>query len=205
MALPAMQSPVEEQLRPVTFDEYRALPDDGPRFELIYGELIMAASPRSLHQRVAFRLALALQEHVDSRELGEVFIAPFDVRVSEYSAVQPDIFFVSVARKEIIGDDFCEGAPDLVVEVISPSNKRIDLIRKRVLYAEFGVPEYWIVDPDAQSMSVNLLDGKHYAEHVFTGGELGSATFPEFSIDATCVFSVRSWMSNAAETNEDEP
>ena len=198
----AMRSPIDEQLRPITFEEYRALPDDSPRFELIRGELIVAASPSSLHQRVAVRLGFALQEHVDARELGEVFMAPFDVRLAGDSAVQPDLFFVNKARKRIIGDDYCDGAPDLIAEILSPSNRRIDLIRKRVLYAEFSVSEYWIVDPYAQTISIDVIDGGNYAAHLVVGGVFGSKTFPELQLDVPSLFAVRSWMQDPAESNE---
>ncbi len=203
MALPAIQSPAEEQLRPITFEEYRALPDDGPRFELIYGELFMAAAPKTIHQRVAFRLAILLQDHVESNGLGEVFIAPFDVRFSNYSAVQPDIVFVSTANEHRIGEDYLIGSPDLVVEVLSPSNRAIDLVRKRVLYGDHGVPEYWIVDPIAASIRICLLDGERYAERVFDQDGITSSTFPRLKIDFAALFRVQGRTSGPSGLNED--
>jgi Uma2 family endonuclease len=202
MASPAITQLIEEPQRPITFEEYRALPDSDQRIELIRGELIMSASPKEVHQRVAFHLAIALQEHADARELGAVYMASFDVRFSDYTAVQPDVLFVSAANKDRLGEDYCDGPPDLVIEVLSPSNQRIDLVRKRLLYADYGVPEYWIVDPEARTISVNLLEGDHYAEHILARGALGSRTFPELRLDLDKLFSVRPWMAHT-ESDED--
>lgn len=204
MAPPALHFSIEEQLRPITFEEYRALPDSELRVELIRGELVMSASPRARHQRVAFQLAHDLQDHADSLQLGEVFMAPFDVRLPGDTVAQPDILFASVAHKRRIGEDYCDGAPDLIVEVLSPSKRRVDLVQKRVLYAEFGVPEYWIVDPDAHTVSVNLIDGAHYAERIVAKGDLRSAAFPDFRFDFVSIFSVRPWMQKSIAAHEDD-
>jgi Uma2 family endonuclease len=200
----AMRSPIEEQVRPVTFEEYRALPDSDLRVELIRGELVMSASLKAIHQRVAFRLAIELQEHVDAQRLGEIFIAPFDVRLAGDTAVQPDILFVRSANEGRVGEDYFVGPPDLIVEVLSPSNRRIDLVRKRVLYADFGVPEYWIVDPNRQTISVNLLEGAQYGERVFERGALESSTFPDLEIDFSAIYPVPNRASDAESPNEDK-
>jgi Uma2 family endonuclease len=190
MASPAITQLIEEPQRPITFEEYRALPDSDQRIELIRGELVMSAAPKAAHQRVAFRLAIAMQEHVESRDLGEVFIAPFDVRFSNFSGVQPDICFVASGHEERIGEDFLEGAPDLIVEVLSPLNRRNDLVRKRMLYADYAVPEYWIVDPEAKTITINVLDGDHYSERDVASGETPSAVLPGFAIDLMRLFRV---------------
>lgn len=190
MASPAISQLIEEPQRPVTFEEYRALPDSDQRIELIRGELIMSAAPKAAHQRVAFRLAIALQEHVEELGLGEVFIAPFDVRFSNFSSVQPDICFVGSGNEERIGQDYLDGAPDLIVEVLSPSNRRDDLVRKRMLYADYGVPEYWIVDPEAKTVTVNVLTDDQYEERAVATAERPSAGLPSFAIDLARLFRV---------------
>ena len=130
-----------------TYADYAATPDD-ERWELIDGELYrMAAGASTKHQLVTLELAALLRENVRRRTLGWIFIAPYDVILSDANTVEPDILFVSAARRSIITERACEGAPDLVVEVLSPSNSRRDLEVKRELYARFGVPEYLIIDP----------------------------------------------------------
>ena len=205
MAPPSMKAPIEAQLRPITFDEYRALPDDGPRYELIYGELFMMPSPKAIHQFVIGELFAVLRTHAKQARLGVALFAPDDARLSGCSAVQPDIFFFSAARKQSLGPDFAGGAPDLVVEVLSPSNRRLDLIVKRTLYAASGIPEYWIVDPDKRTISVNVREGAHYADTVFAQGPLVSLIFPGIVIDFETTFDVPEWLTSPAINDEDEP
>lgn len=188
MAAPATQPSMQTEERPVTFAEYRALPDDGPRYELIRGELIEMPAPKATHQRVAFRLAIALQEHVEARGLGEVFIAPFDVRLSGYSGVQPDILFIRAENIARVGEDYVDGPPDLIVEVLSPSNRRVDLVRKRMLYADYGVPEYWTVDPNLGAITINVLDGDHYIERAVRAGAVTSTVLPDLELDFAKLF-----------------
>ncbi len=135
-----------------TYADYAATPDD-ERWELIDGELYrMAAGASTKHQLVTLELAAFLREDARRRALGLVLIAPYDVILSDTNTVEPDILFVSAARRHIITERACEGPPDLVVEVLSPSNSRRDLEVKRELYARFGVPEYLIVDPYQQTV-----------------------------------------------------
>ncbi len=145
----------------LTYEDYRNAPDD-ERYELLEGELVLTAAPNLAHQKVLFRMARLVEDFVLERGLGEVFIAPTDVLLSDTNVVQPDVIFVSKDRKSILGADNISGAPDLVVEVISPSNPERDLVRKRDIYARHGVAEYWIADPDARSMRVMVLEGDGY-------------------------------------------
>jgi Uma2 family endonuclease len=110
---------------------------------------------------------------------------------------------VRSAHEDRVGEDYFMGPPDLIVEVLSPSNRRIDLVRKRVLYADFGVPEYWIVDPNRQTISVNLLDGAHYDERIFERGALRSTTFPDLAIDFSAVYAAPNRASDGASPNEE--
>ena len=142
-----------------TYEDYLNTPDE-VRYELLDGELVMVPSPGATHQRIVMRIAMALQPYVKRMELGEFFIAPFDVVLwdgDEANVVEPDLLFVSTARAGIITEANVQGAPDLVVEVLSPSTESRDRGYKRELYARHGVGEYWLVDPDARTVTVLRL------------------------------------------------
>lgn len=144
----------------VTYQDYAAWPDDGKRYEIIDGEAMMTPAPAILHQRVALKLSRLLGDAIKSA--GEVFIAPCDVVFDEANVVQPDILLVLRENRRIVKEDNIRGAPDLVVEVLSESSGHRDLMTKRELYAKFGVPEYWIVDPREKTLDVLSLKGKGY-------------------------------------------
>jgi Uma2 family endonuclease len=132
----------------MTAAEFRQLPETTERIELIDGEIFMSPSPRNPHQKVTFRIASFL----DGLDKGEVIISPMDVYLSDEVAVQPDVFWVSGPDSPCqLGDDgYWHGPPDLVVEVLSPSTAARDRGVKARHYEQFGVREYWLVDPDAQ-------------------------------------------------------
>lgn len=155
------QLPVQGQW---TYDDYALLPDDGKRYEVIRGELYMSAAPRPLHQRVMTRLAFFLEGYLEESNLGTAFVAPIDVLLPEKlgDPVQPDILIVRSDRLHIIGETFIEGAPDLAIEVLSPSNPAHDRSLKYELYPEVGVTEYWIIDPDERMVEVHVLRGGAY-------------------------------------------
>ena len=133
-----------------TYEDYKHTPED-KRYELLDGELIMVPAPRIAHQRTSREIEIPLAIFVSENDLGEVFDAPTDV-------VQPDILFVSKERSYIITEDNICGAPDLVVEVLSPSTAQRDRTLKRTLYALHQVPEYWQADTDAKTVLVLALD-----------------------------------------------
>lgn len=145
-----------------THDDLARLPEDGKRYEIIRGELCMTSAPSTLHQRVVARLDRLLGTFVDERGLGELYIAPTDVRLSEHDVVEPDLFFIARANLGIVGDAFVSGAPDLVIEVASDSTRERDRTRKKALYESAGVREYWIVDPDARRVTVFRPTGKAF-------------------------------------------
>ena len=147
-----MQTARAEPTR-LTYDDYVNFPDDGRRHELLDGEHIVTPTPVSGHQRVSIRLATALHAFVQQHRLGEVLAAPFDVILSDHDVVEPDLLFVSNERRAIV-QDWVRGAPDLVVEILSPSTRRLDEVTKRHLYDRFGVREYWIVDLDIDTVKV---------------------------------------------------
>ena len=157
--------------------------------QIINGEEIIMPSPVRIHQRISSRLTNRLFNFVESQNLGEVYSAPFDVILDKANRVQPDILFVRQDRLNIIGD-FVKGAPDLVVEIISPSSFDIDTITKKELYARFGVPEYWIVAPELKRIDVFSLEGGTYKLDNFAleSGTVTSRLLPGFSVDLQSIF-----------------
>lgn len=146
----------------LTYDDYAALPDDGRRYELYEGELIMTPSPRPRHQVVIGNLHMLMAEHVRAHGLGQVYLSPIDVILSRITVLQPDLVYIERARLEIVTERAIEGAPTLVVEVLSPSTDARDRGVKQALYARYGVPFYWIVDPDARTVQALRLSGESY-------------------------------------------
>ena len=136
-----------------TIKDYMSLPN-GKRYQLLGGELIVAPSPTSKHQSILFRLARAMHDTVDSNQAGRVWVAPLDVVLSDYDVVQPDILFVSNTRANILTEANIQGAPDLVVEILSPATAQHDREYKRTLYSRHGVREYWLVDPEEDVVEV---------------------------------------------------
>ena len=173
----------------LTYADYLALPGDDERYELLDGELVLVASPNEPHQRAAKRLAWQLQP-VERSGLGQVYFAPFDVILSDTEVVQPDLLFISQERAEIITHANVQGAPDLVVEILSPSTANRDWTRKREMYARHGVKELWIVDPDAGIVWVMLLrdDDFELAGVYGAGQSFSSATLGGLTIDLDDVF-----------------
>ena len=121
------------------------------------------------------------------RPLGQIYFAPIDVRLGDHTLV-PDIVFVSRDRLSIVGQKAIVGAPDLVVEILSPSTRRRDLGRKEELYAEYGIREYWVVDPKARSVSVYVLRDGRYKELPQEGGIARSEVLPVLAIDVAPLF-----------------
>ncbi len=147
----------------LTYSGYAALPDDGRRYELHHGELSEIPTPGTRHQRTIVNLITLLNEHVRSRGLGKVFVAPTDCILSNVTVVQPDALYIAADRLTIIRERGIEGAPTLVVEVLSPSTAHLDRGRKMTLCAEHGVPYYWIVDPESRSVEAYALVEAAYA------------------------------------------
>ncbi len=146
----------------LTYSDYTALPDVGRRYELHRGELSVTPSPGTRHQGAVLALGSRLYDHVKSRGLGKVFVAPTDCILSDVTVVQPDVLYVATDRLSIISERGIEGAPTLVIEVLSPSTARLDRERKLMLYAEHGVPCYWIADPASCTVEAYQLAGAAY-------------------------------------------
>ena len=173
----------------LTYEDYAKTPDD-ERWELIDGELVMVPSPRRAHQRNQIKLGSRMSFFAEENDLGEVYFAPFDVVLSEADTVQPDLLFVTKERLHIITEDNVHGAPDLVVEIRSPSTARQDWTVKRELYARHGVKEYWLVDPEAATIAVLLLDdGELKVAGVYGEGDtLTSRAMSGFNIALADIF-----------------
>ena len=140
-----------------TVKDYMSTPE-GKRYQLLDGEMILAPSPNTRHQRILISLVSALKEFAETHEAGEVFLAPYDVVLSNHDVAQPDILFVSNSRSKIVTEANIQGAPDLVVEILSPGTAIYDRGYKQSLYSTHGVREYWLVDPDAETVEV-LAEG----------------------------------------------
>ncbi len=175
-----------------TYSDYLLLPED-KRYEIIDGELFMVAAPNTRHQRISRRIEAALLQHIEEEGLGEFFHAPYDVILSDENVVQPDILFVRKERAGVITDANLQGAPDLVVEILSPGTRSKDLELKRKAYARFGVQEYWIVDPEADTVEVLLWSESGYVPAgVFTKADrLSSPLLPELNLPLSAIFVCR--------------
>jgi len=171
-----------------TYDDYKTLPESETlRYELLDGELVMVPSPSIRHQRVSRNLFGILNAYLRESEPGEVLYAPCDVYLGINDVVQPDIVYISKERSQIIGEEEIQGAPDLVVEILSPSSAPRDRVYKRTLYARYGVREYWLIDPQAKTVEVLRLgergfrkiglygEGKSFTSPLFPGLEISVA------------------------------
>ena len=172
-----------------TYEDYKNIPEDG-RYELIDGKLVMAAAPKEVRQRVEMRLGSKFFVYVETNDLGAEYTAPFDVYLSETNVVQPDLLFVSKERLDIITEDNVQGAPDLLVEILSPSTASMDCNRKRDLYAEHGVKEYWIAAPEVRLAWLLLpRDGALEVAGVYGYSQTVASTIIEgFRVDPSDIF-----------------
>jgi Uma2 family endonuclease len=174
------------QTSKLTYEDYALLPEDGLRHEIIDGEHYVNPAPNTQHQIVSFNVAFALRAYVKPRGLGSVFIAPYDVVLSDTDVVQPDVLFVSTAQMARITAANLQGAPDLAVEVLSPSNRHYDEVVKRKRYDALGVAEYWVVDPERATVRVHRRDGG--LVRVETDDPLTTPLIPGFSVTLAEIF-----------------
>ena len=151
-----------------TYADYLTTPED-ERYELLDGDLIMVPAPNLKHQRVSAALHALLRQFIKDRALGTLLYAPCDVVLSETIIVQPDLLFVSREREHLLSSgENVRGAPDLVIEILSPSTDAKDRGIKRELYGKYGVTEYWLVDPIAETISIHRQrDGVLAATDIF--------------------------------------
>lgn len=160
-----------EKAGALTYADLAAFPDDNVRRELIGGELIVSPSPKTRHQEVCMRLTVALAKYLEAHGGARAFFAPLDVVLSDRDVVEPDLIVVLDDQAEIITEPNIQGVPALLIEILS--DPRMDRVRKRDLYARFKVPEYWVVDPDADRTEVYRLRGAGYAKpDIFEPGDV---------------------------------
>ncbi len=173
-----------------TYKEYAALPETGPRYQLVHGEMVMSPSPDFKHQTVIMNLANILFTFVKQKKLGYIRAAPLDVVLDDENVFQPDILYISNARKDIITAKNIRGAPDLCVEVLSLSNRDLDLETKRVMYARAGVAEYWIADPAADTVAIYRLqeNPREPLQALRKGDVLESTLFPGLKFPLEDIF-----------------
>jgi Uma2 family endonuclease len=176
-----------------TYEDLLTLPDDGKRYEIIAGEIIKVPAPSGPHQYITLLLGSIMLQFVRLRKLGWVFTAPFDVRLNSYFVLQPDIVFLKHAdptRSALNEIKRIDGAPDLVVEVVSPSSQGYDRVKKLSSYATFGVPEYWIVDLEKDEILVLVLRDGNYVPFEQQGdGLIRSEVLPGLEVDLKDLFS----------------
>ena len=140
------------------------LPETNLPVELWNGEIIRSPAPHPNHQEITLNFAYALKEFAAHEKLGKVYASPVDVVLTPRRVVQPDVLFISKARLGIV-KNCIDGVPDLAMEVISEHSWQRDRIEKKALYEQAGLPEYWIVDPDSETIEVFALAGGVYALH----------------------------------------
>ncbi|MGH7491036.1 MAG: Uma2 family endonuclease [bacterium] len=173
-----------------TYREYLTLPDDGKRYEIIEGKLYMSPAPAITHQIILKRLLYIIENFLIQNPLGELLPAPTDVILSEINILQPDLLFVAKENYEILTHENVQGAPDLVVEILSPGTAKRDRTSKLETYSEFGVVEYWIVDEEKQTVEVwQRKDRRLVCEAILTVSQtLKTALLPGLEIPLAQVF-----------------
>ncbi len=172
-----------------TYEDLFKLPDDGKHYEIIDGELYEMPPPSLDHASVIMNL-IALLLPVATRLGGKLFTAPVGLFLPDADPVEPDLLLLLPEQEHLTSRRGVEGPPALVVEVLSPSNPRHDQITKRALYARGGVPEYWLVSPEAATIEVLVLEGEVYQRHLLAGGDdrVTSPLLPDLAFPASAVF-----------------
>jgi Uma2 family endonuclease len=176
-----------------TYEDFLNFPDDGKRHEIIDGEHFVTPSPNTKHQTVVSNLHAFLWMYLRQHPIGQVLSAPFDVLFSDLDVVEPDLLYISRERVGILTDKHVRGAPDLVVEILSPGTRKTDEITKRKLYERFDVREYWVVDPELYAIKVYRRVEGAFTRAVEISAERGDVLttplLPGFSVSLVDVFS----------------
>jgi Uma2 family endonuclease len=175
---------------PITTEFYEKLPEGPPYYELIEGNLIMSPSPNFYHQQILLRLSRWIGNYLEQNSIGILAVAPSDVVVDGINVLQPDLYFVSNSRRSVIVESGAKGAPDLAVEILSPSNALRDRNEKRSIYARAGVKEMWIVDPEAHVIEAHqLTQGLDSAPAIVREPAIfESGIFPGLQVDTARLF-----------------
>jgi Uma2 family endonuclease len=185
----ALRDPIRRKL---TYEDYLLFPEDGNRHEILDGEHFVTAAPNLLHQSIVVELISWIAPFVRRHRLGRLYVAPADVLLGEHDVVQPDLLFVSQARARILTEMNVQGAPDLVIEVLSPSTRRRDEGLKLERYELLGVQEYWMVDPARPAARIYRRSGERLqtvAELTASASDvLTSPLFPGLEIPLAEIF-----------------
>jgi Uma2 family endonuclease len=177
----------------LTYDDFLLFPDDGMRHELIDGEHYVTPSPNTKHQKVSGNLYWLIRSYLETHPIGEVFYAPFDVVLSRFDVVEPDLLYMSRERAtQVLTPKNTQGAPELVIEIASRGTRKRDETIKRRLYERMKVSEYWVVDPDVDAIRGYRLDGVRYARPIERSREAGdvltTSLLPGLEFPLTAVF-----------------
>jgi Uma2 family endonuclease len=177
------------QEKEYTVQDYERLPEGAP-YQLIGGELVMTPSPTPFHQSISINLSMMLAPFVKNAGLGKLFAAPLDVYLSDEDVYQPDLIFIRAEHAKGLQKDRLRIVPDLVVEILSPSTAYYDFTRKKEIYCTCGVAEYWIIDPEQETIEIMIKHGEIYQTEQFLRKPsiLESTMFPGFSMKLEDVF-----------------
>ncbi len=178
--------------RKITVQEFFEMElEEGYFYELINGHIVKKQTPSPPHQEAVTNLSTFINNYTKEKQLGDCYVSPIDVFFDKYNNTQPDILFIKTDRLFIVSNDGIMGHPDLIVEVLSPSTYRNDRSVKKDLYCEFGVSEYWIVDPKNQAIEVYTLEDNTYTLSSFAIeiGEIESKVLVGFKMDIVGIFS----------------
>lgn len=179
----------------MTADDLLALPEDGLRHELIDGEHYVTPSPRYAHQAVVGNLHLALGLHLRGTPVGVAVLGPFDIVLSRYDVVVPDlVYFTNERLQKVVGEQNAQGPPNLAIEVLSPSTRRRDEVLKRRLYERSGVDEYWLVDPELATVKIYRAEAGRFTRtelSVEDGDVLKTPLLEGFALPLRAVFEIR--------------
>ena len=173
--------------RKLTYADYLGYPDDGNRHEIIDGDHYMNPAPSTDHQAVSRHIQFQLYSQIELKELGSVINAPVDVQLGESDIVQPDIVVVLKGNR-IITPSKVKGAPDHVIEIISPSTQSNDRGLKKSLFEKSGVKEYWIVDPFDHAVEQFVLSGEGYHLREHAENCVPVSYLPDVAVDLTKVW-----------------
>ena len=176
-------------VKKLTVSDYEQMPADGFRHEVIEGEEFMTPPPGTDHQAAVGNTFRMLGNHVSARKLGRVFVAPTAVALSNHDVVEPDVFFVSKANAGRITPKNIQGAPDLVIEVLSPSTQANDRGPKLALYGKSGVGEYWMIDPQAKTVEIHEFGTTRRTRSYDGDQSFSSALLPGLTIRLEDLFS----------------
>jgi Uma2 family endonuclease len=162
------------QLPPRTGMEVFMMLPEGTLAELINDTIYMSPAPDYLHQKIILKLASDIQSYVEVRKIGECIISPIDVFFDNMNALQPDILFIASENMGIIKKGKVKGSPDLIIEILSPGNRKHDTEKKKAVYEKFGVKEYFVIDPETKETITWYLSGKKYVKQLNAKGKIKS-------------------------------